>query len=150
MPRRFYVAELILQASRPFTHVTAHSPTLPSLYIRRSSFSNPSVASPTSQLILKPFFRFSYVTVSSLTSPGEPPMIDMIFHSPTLPSLHLHHSSFSNPSIASPISQALHLCLLVSCPYFEVKHSTFFCISLRACIIILSMDFTINKLIIIF
>ena len=44
-------------------------------------------ASPTSQLILQnfrcftyvtpilqPFFRFSYVTDSSLTSPGEPPM----------------------------------------------------------------------------
>ena len=39
-----------------------------------SSFSNPSVASPTSQLILQTFFRFSYVTGSSLTSPGEPPM----------------------------------------------------------------------------
>ena len=31
--------------------------------------------SPTSQIILKPFFRFSYVTESSLTSPGEPPMV---------------------------------------------------------------------------
>ena len=37
-----------------------------------SSFSNPSVASPTSQLILQPLFRFSYVTGSS---PGEPPGI---------------------------------------------------------------------------
>ena len=44
-----------------FTYVTAHSP-------------NPSVALPTSQLILQPFFRFSYVTGSSLTSPGELPM----------------------------------------------------------------------------
>ena len=65
----------------------AHSPTLPSLHLRHSSFSNssvaylrhrsfsnPSVASPTSQLILQPFFRFFYVTGSSLTSPGEPPM----------------------------------------------------------------------------
>ena len=41
---------------------------------RHSSFSNPSVAPPTWQLILQPFFRFSYVTGSSLTSPGEPPM----------------------------------------------------------------------------
>ena len=65
--------ELSLQAFRRFTNATAHSPTLPSLYLRRSSFSNPSVASPTSQLILQPFFRFSYVTGSSLTSPGEPP-----------------------------------------------------------------------------
>ena len=30
-------------------------------------------------------------------------------HSPTLPLLHLRHSSFSNPSFASPTSQALHL-----------------------------------------
>ena len=28
-----------------------------------------------SQLILQPFFRFSYVTGFSLTSPGEPPMV---------------------------------------------------------------------------
>ena len=37
-------------------------------------FSNPSVVSPTTQLILEPFFRFSYVTSSSHNSPGEPPM----------------------------------------------------------------------------
>ena len=53
---------LILQAFRHFTYVTAHSPTLPSLYLRHISFSNRSVASPTSQLILHPFFRLSYVT----------------------------------------------------------------------------------------
>ena len=45
---------LIIQAFRHFTYVTAHSPTLPSLYLRHNSFYNPSVASP--------------------TSPGEPPM----------------------------------------------------------------------------
>ena len=52
------------------------------------TFSNLSFISPTSQLILQPFrrftyvtahsptfFCFSYVTGSSLTSPGEPPMI---------------------------------------------------------------------------
>ena len=55
-------------------YVTTHSSTFPSLYIRHSSFSNPSVASPTSQLILHPYFRFSYVTGFSLTSPGEPPI----------------------------------------------------------------------------
>ena len=66
-------AELILKAFSHVTYVTAHSPTLPSLYLRHSSFSNPSVASRTSQLILQPFFRFSYVTGFSLTSPGEPP-----------------------------------------------------------------------------
>ena len=58
-----------------FTYVTAHSPTLPSLYLRLNSFCNPSVASPTSQFILQPFFRFSCITSSSLNSPGEPPMI---------------------------------------------------------------------------
>ena len=51
---------------------SAHYPTLPSLYLRNSSFSNPSVA---------------------LSTP---------VHSPTLPSLHLRHNSFSNPSVALP------------------------------------------------
>ena len=69
-----YIALLILQPFRRFTHVTVHSPTLPLLYLHHSSFSNPSVASPTSQFILQPFFRFSYVTSSSLNSPGVPPM----------------------------------------------------------------------------
>ena len=67
-------AELILQPFHHFTYVTTHSPTLPSLYIRHSSLSNPSVASPPSQSILQPFFRFSYVISSSLNSPGELPM----------------------------------------------------------------------------
>ena len=49
-------------------YVTTHSPTLPSLYLRHSSFSNPSGSSPTSQFILQPFFRFSYVTSSSLNT----------------------------------------------------------------------------------
>ena len=53
---------LILQAFRHFTYITAHSPTLPLLYLRHSSFSNSSVAPPMSQLILQPFFCFSYVT----------------------------------------------------------------------------------------
>ena len=66
---------LILQAFHHFTYVTAHSPTLSLLYLCHNSFSNPSVASPTSQLILQPFFCFSYVTGFSLMSPGEPPMI---------------------------------------------------------------------------
>ena len=38
-------ALLILQLFRHFTYVTAHFPTLPSLYLRYSSFFNPSVAS---------------------------------------------------------------------------------------------------------
>ena len=69
-----YVAELILQHFRHFTYVTTHSQTLPSLYLRHSSFSNPSVDSPTSQFFLQPYFRFFYVTSYSLNSPGEPPM----------------------------------------------------------------------------
>ena len=63
------VAELILQAFSHFTNVTAHSdsPSFPSLHLRHSSFSNPSLALPTSQLILKPFRCFTYVTARSPT-----------------------------------------------------------------------------------
>ena len=61
-----------------------------------------------SQLILQPFRRFIYVTA----------------HSPTLPLLHLRHSSFSNPSFASPTSQALHLIHLASRPWFVNKMLT--------------------------
>ena len=104
-------------------------------YLRHSSFSYPSVASPTSPFILQPFFRFSYVTSSSLNSPGESPM-DVLrhftyvttpsltlpsltyvtAHSPTIPLLHLRHSSFSNPYFTSPTSRALHLIHLASLP----------------------------------
>ena len=66
------------------------------------SFSKLSVTSPTSQLILEPFPRFTYVTT----------------HSPTLPLLHLRHSSFSNPSFVSPTSQDFHLRHLASRPWF--------------------------------
>ena len=59
---------------RHFTYVAAHSPTLLLLYPHHSSFYNPSVASSTSQFILQPFLCFSYITSSSLNSPGEPPM----------------------------------------------------------------------------
>ena len=65
------IAELILQPFRCFTYVTDYSPSLPSLYLRHSSFSNPSVASPTSQFIVQPFFRFPYVTNSSLNAHRE-------------------------------------------------------------------------------
>ena len=73
------------------TYVTAHSPILPSLHLRHSTFSNPSVALSTSQLILQPFRRFICVTA----------------HSPTLPSLCIRHSSFSNPSVALPTWQLI-------------------------------------------
>ena len=64
------------------------------------SFSNFSVTSPTSQLILQTFSRFTYVTA----------------HSTTLPLLHLRQSSFFNPSFASPTSPVLHLSHLASGP----------------------------------
>ena len=72
------IAELILQAFHRFTYITVHSPTLLSLYLRHRSFSNPPIASPTSQFIIQPFFRFSFVTGSSLTTPGEPPMVILL------------------------------------------------------------------------
>ena len=83
--------------------------------LEQSSFSNISVTSPTSQIILQPFCRFTYVTA----------------HSPTFPLLHLRRSSFSNPSFASPTSQALHLIHLVSSadsptfPSLHLCHSSF-------------------------
>ena len=80
-----WAAELVLQPFPHFTYVTTHSPTLPSFYLRQSSFSKPSAASPTSQFIVQPFFRFSYVTSSSLNSPGEPPMRSMQGCRPTTP-----------------------------------------------------------------
>ena len=88
---------------RRFTYITAnsaHSPTFLSLYLHHNSFSNPSVALPTSEIILQPFRCFTYITA----------------HSPTLPLLHLRHSTFSNPSFASTKSQALHLIHLASRP----------------------------------
>ena len=80
-------SQLILQPFRLFTYELC-------------SFSKLSVTSPTSQLILQPFRRFTYVTA----------------HSPTPTLLDLRHSSFSNPSFASPTSQALHLIHLASRP----------------------------------
>ena len=78
-------ALLILQPLRHLTYVKTHSPTLPSLHLHHSSFSNPSVASPTSQFILQPFFQFSYVTSSSLNSPGELPMTKAVLISTVSP-----------------------------------------------------------------
>ena len=66
-------ALLILQPFRRFTYVIAHSPILPLLHLRHSSFSNPSFASTTSQAlhvihlasrpccIAKTFFAFCYL-----------------------------------------------------------------------------------------
>ena len=60
------------------------------------------VTSPTSQLILRPLCRFTYVRT----------------HSPTLPLLHLRHNSFSNPFVASPTLQ------LIVQPFFRFSHVT--------------------------
>ena len=79
-------SQLILQPFYRFTYVTAHSPTLPLLHLRHSSFSNPSFVSPTSQVLH---------------------LIQSSAHFPTFQSLHLRHNSFSNPSIALPTSQLI-------------------------------------------
>ena len=91
LPSLYLRSQLILQPFRCFTYITAHSPTLPLLHLCHGSFSNPSVALPTSEFILQPFHCFTYITA----------------HSPTLPLLHLHHSSFFNPSVASPMTQLI-------------------------------------------
>ena len=115
-----------------------HCPTIPSLHLRHNSFSNPSAASSTSQLILQPFCCFTYITGHSTTLPllhlhhrsfynpsAASPKSQVILqpfhcftyitgHSTTLLLLHLHHRSFYNPSVASPTSQALHVLHLVS------------------------------------
>ena len=54
------------------------------------------------QLILQPLHHFTYI---------KP-------HSPTLPLLHLRHSSFSNSSVASPTSQ------LILQPFFRFSYVT--------------------------
>ena len=79
--RRWSDGELILQAFSHFIYVTAHShsQSFLSLHLRHSSFSNPSLALPTSQLFLQRFRCFTYVTA----------------HSPTLLSLLLRHRIFT-------------------------------------------------------
>ena len=87
-----------MSSAMTITMSFAHSPTYPSLHLRYNSFSNPSVALPTSLLILQPFccftyvqfilqtfFCFSYITSSSFNSPAEPPMaLRRHLSSPTL------------------------------------------------------------------
>ena len=104
-------SQLILQPFPHFTYVTAHFPTFPSLYLGHSSFSNLSVIPPTSQLILQSFRHFTYVT--TILQPFRR-FTYVTAHSPTLPLLHLRHTSFSNPSFASPTLQALHLIHIAS------------------------------------
>ena len=88
-----------------------HSPKLTSLHLRHSPFYNPFAALPTSQLILQPFRRFTYVTARSTTFPllhvRHRHFTYVTAHSPTLSPLYLRHSSFSNPSAASSTSQLI-------------------------------------------
>ena len=76
----------------------------------QSSFSNLSVTSPTSQLILQPFRRFTYVTTHSSTIPLlHLPYVTV--HSPTLLSLLLRHKFFTI------------LIHLTSCPCYKVREN---------------------------
>ena len=68
-----------MSSAMTLTMSSVHSPNFPSLHLRYNSFSNPSVALRTSQIILQPFCCFTYVTV----------------HSPTLLSLLLRHKFFT-------------------------------------------------------
>ena len=76
-----------------------------------ASFFNPYIASPTSQLILQPYSRFTYITAHSTSLPllhlHHRYFTYVTAHSPTLPPLHLRHSSFYNPSASSPTSQVI-------------------------------------------
>ena len=73
------VQQKLLGRAHTYSHIRAHSPNFPSLHLRHNLFSNPSVALPTSQLILQPSRCFTYVTA----------------HSPTLLSLFLRHKLFT-------------------------------------------------------
>ena len=122
-------SQLVFQTFRCFTYATAHSSTLLPVtsptsqlfsnpfvtFLRHSSFSNPSVASPTSQIILRPFFTSLHLRHKLIFQPFRHfTYVTALF--PTLPLLHLRHSPFSDPSFASPTSQALHLRRLASRP----------------------------------
>ena len=86
-------SQLILQPFHHFTYITAHSPTLSSLYLHHSSF-------------LQPFRCFTYITA----------------HSSILLLLLLRHSSFFNPFVALPTSQLIPPTL----PWLLLRHSSFF------------------------
>ena len=102
--------------SSAITMSSAHSQTFSSLHLRHNSFSNPSVALPTSLLIFQPFCCFTYITV----------------HSPTLLSLLLRHKLFtyrSAPDEASMLfawlhrKQSLVVTLWPSCKWTQKKNN---------------------------
>ena len=107
-PRGALVVKTVIDYNTLYMHLVLNLPldgiVIDHFHSEQSSFSNLSVTSPMSQLILQPFRRFAYVTARSQT----------------LPLLHLCHSSFSNPSFASPTSQALHLIHLASRPWSTI------------------------------
>ena len=74
-------------------------------------------------LILQTFRQFTYVTTHSQTLPS---LYLVTVHSSTLPLLHLCYSSFSNPSFASPTSQALNLRHLAGRPCLRSKLCVYF------------------------
>ena len=102
--KNLFENKIFILLFRHFTYATTHSPTLPSLYQRHNSFSNPSVTSPTSEFIPQPFIRFSYVTSSSLISPGEPHMLPAPLAKPIGPSQKsvLENLRSEDPESASP------------------------------------------------
>ena len=71
------------------------------------------LSSPTSQLILEPFFRFSYVTGSS---PGEPPMTNRLLRKPKV-YLSLLHKLFIGPYIEQGLSGPQHDNLSLLIPF---------------------------------
>ena len=99
------------------------------------SFSNPSVASPTSQFTLQPFFHFSYVTSSSLNSPELCSLSNLSFTSPTSQLILQSFHCFTYVTVHSPTLlllllrhklQALHLIHLASHPrYTHFHHFTY-------------------------
>ena len=92
-----------------------------------SELSNPSVVSPTSQLILQPFFRFSYVTGSSLTLPSELPIIKIKIITGQLelilqPFRHFTYVTTHFPTLRRFIYVTAHSPTL---PLLHLRHSSF-------------------------
>ena len=101
------------------------------------SFSNLYVTSPTSQLILEPFRRFTYVTAYSPTFRCFTYVTAELIMQ-TFPSLHLRHNSFS---VALPTSQLIlqllrHFSYVTThfptLPSLYLRHSSFFNLSVTS------------------
>ena len=100
---------------RHLARCSIHPPHFPSLHLCHNSLSNPSVGLTTSQLILQPFRCLTNVTTYSPTLLAFRTsqalhlrhLASRYAHSPTFLSLHLRHNSFSNPSVALPMSQLI-------------------------------------------